>query len=168
MVVGDLNAKYGIRLVHITPSGRGLRIRATCHADGMEATIERISQGMNLEAIGKVDPACKDLSRLSYLVPAEDILYESGLFDEVPEVSIEQMKQYQSTGTTVKGSNVANVGKALDKAPFWGEMIGKLFKGGLSLLAMVNDEINAFNQMGEVVKLWNSLWMSCRFSSSYC
>ena len=107
MVVGDLNAKYGIRLVHITPSGRGLRILATCHADGMEATIERISQGMNLEAIGKVDPVCKDLSRLSYLVPAEDILYESGLFDEVPEVSIEQMKQYQSTGTTVKGSNVA-------------------------------------------------------------
>ena len=61
----------------------------------------------------------------------------------------------------VKGSNVANVGKALDKAPFWGEMIGKLFKGGLSLLAMVNDEINAFNQMGEVVKLWNSLPRPC-------
>lgn len=59
----------------------------------------------------------------------------------------------------IKGS--LRVDKALEKAPFWGQLAAGLFKSGMSLLAMVNDEINAFNQMGEVVKLWNSLPRPC-------
>lgn len=59
----------------------------------------------------------------------------------------------------IKGT--ARVDKALEKAPFWGQLAAGLFKSGMSLLAMVNDEINAFNQMGEVVKLWNSLPRPC-------
>ena len=94
-----------VRLVHITPSGRGLRLLVCCHADGMEQTIERCVRDLKLDSFGKVDPACKDLSRLSYLVPAEYILYTDKLFDEVPDISLEMMKQYKVTGTTEKFSN---------------------------------------------------------------
>ena len=94
-----------VRLVHITPSGTGLRMLVCCHADGMEETIERCVHDLKLDAYGKVDPACKDLSRLSYLVPADYILYTDKLFDEVPEISLQMMKQYKVTGTTEKFSN---------------------------------------------------------------
>ena len=94
-----------VRLLHITPSGRGLRLLVCCHADGMEQTIERCVRDLKLDSFGKVDPACKDLSRLSYLVPAEYILYTDKLFDEVPDISLEMMKQYKVTGTTEKFSN---------------------------------------------------------------
>lgn len=96
-----------VRLIHITPSGTGLRLLVCCHEDGMEATIERVAIDFALGKYGKVDPACKDLSRLSYLVPAEDILFEDSLFEEVPTVSIQQMEKYRSTGTAPKNSNVA-------------------------------------------------------------
>ena len=103
-----------VRLVHITPSGKGLRLLVCCHADGMEETIERCVHDLKLDSYGKVDPACKDLSRLSYLVPADYIIYTEGLFDEVPEVSIEQMNQYKITGTTEKFSNEnAKIGEIL-------------------------------------------------------
>lgn len=59
----------------------------------------------------------------------------------------------------IKGS--VRVDKAVDSAPFLGKMAAGLFKSGMSLLAMVNDEINAFNQMGEVVKLWNDIPRPC-------
>ena len=94
-----------VRLVHITPSGTGLRMLVCCHADGMEETIERCVHDLKLDAYGKVDPACKDLSRLSYLVPADYILYTDKLFDEVSEISLQMMKQYKVTGTTEKFSN---------------------------------------------------------------
>ena len=98
--------KMQVVMVHITPSGRGLRLLVHCHEDGMEATVMRCAEVLELERFGKVDPACKDLSRLSYLVPAEYIVYERGLFDEVPEVSVEAMRKLQWTGTMEKNTNV--------------------------------------------------------------
>ena len=83
-------------LVHITPSGRGLRLLVHCHAEGMEATIENCVKAFDLERFGTVDPACTDLSRLSCLVPADYIVYEKGLFDEVPAISIEAMRRYKA------------------------------------------------------------------------
>lgn len=98
-------------LIHVTPSGRGLRVLCHCHADGMEATVERVTKDLGLDKFGSVDPACKDLSRLSYLVPADYILYEKGLFDDVPQESIDAMKKYQWTGTMEKNANTqANLG----------------------------------------------------------
>ena len=96
-----------VRLIHITPSGTGLRLLVCCHADGMQATIDRCAEALGLKAYGEVDPACKDLSRLSYLVPSDYIIYEKDLFEDVPPISVEQMKQYQSTGTPIKHTNVA-------------------------------------------------------------
>ena len=60
----------------------------------------------------------------------------------------------------IKGS--VRVDKAVDSAPFLGKMAAGLFKSGMSLLAMVNDEINAFNQMKDVVDLWNSIPKPCK------
>lgn len=95
-----------VLLIHVTPSGKGLRLLAHCHADGMEATVERCAQDLKLSDFGAVDPACKDLSRLSFLVPKDYIVYQKGLFDDVPDVSIEAMRRYQSTGTFERTSNV--------------------------------------------------------------
>ena len=102
-------------LIHITPSARGLRLLAHCHADGMEATVKRLEEDLKLGEFGHVDPACKDLSRLSYLVPADYIVYEKGLFDEVPQVSIDAMKNLQWTGAAEKGINVSpQVGEVIE------------------------------------------------------
>ncbi|MBO4673369.1 MAG: DUF3987 domain-containing protein [Bacteroidaceae bacterium] len=92
-------------LVHITPSGKGLRLLVHCHAEGMEATILNCVEALDLKRFGEVDPACTDLSRLSYLVPETYIVYEKGLFDEVPAISIEAMKVWKSTGTAEKHKN---------------------------------------------------------------
>lgn len=100
----ELHRMY-VRLIHITPSGKGLRLLCCCHADGMEATIMRVAETLALGAYGKVDPACKDLSRLSYLVPEDYIIYEENLFEPVPDISIEKMKEYQSTGAVAKHTN---------------------------------------------------------------
>jgi len=97
--------RMGVRLVHITPSGWGLRLLVCCHAEGMEATIGHCVEALELEKFGHIDPACKDLSRLSYLVPADYILYTNHLFDDVPQVSIDAMKVYKSTGTMEKHRN---------------------------------------------------------------
>lgn len=98
--------RLGIRIIHITPSGKGLRIILPCMPEGMEATIEKVRLELGLSNFGDVDPACKDLSRLSFLVPEEYIVYTNHLFDDVPQESIEAMKKYQSTGTFEKTSNV--------------------------------------------------------------
>jgi len=128
-----------VRLIHITPSGKGLRLLVCCHADGMEETIERCVHDLKLDAYGVVDPACKDLSRLSYLVPADYIIYTEGLFDEVPEVSVQQMNQYKITGTTEKFSNEnAKVGEVLSNDEKY-----KNFKyNGVPLAQIVRDFID--------------------------
>lgn len=98
--------RLNVRLIHITPSYKGLRFLACCHFDGFQATIDRITEALNLTRFGIVDKACTDLSRLSFLVPVDYVLYQNKLFDEVPAISIEQMKQNQSTGIVEKNSNV--------------------------------------------------------------
>ncbi len=137
-IKSELERLY-VRLIHITPSGKGLRLLVCCHADGMEETIERCVHDLKLDAYGVVDPACKDLSRLSYLVPADYILYTEGLFDEVPEVSIQQMNQYKITGTTEKFSNEnAKVGEVLSNDEKY-----KNFKyNGVPLAQIVRDFID--------------------------
>lgn len=95
-----------VRLVHITPSYHGLRLICECMEEGMQETIDHVAEVLELTRHGGVvDPACKDLSRLSYLVPTDYILYERGLFEEVPEVSVEAMRKYQVTGTIEKHKN---------------------------------------------------------------
>lgn len=91
--------------IGITPSTQGLRLLVHCHADGMEETIKRVSSDLFLSRFGEVDEACTDLSRLSFLVPEDYVIWREGLFDDVPAISIEQMKKYKATGIIEKHSN---------------------------------------------------------------
>lgn len=103
----EIYKKYDVRLIHITPSYRGLRFLLPCLPEGIGETIQQLDDALTLSEVwGNVDPACKDLSRLSFLVPKDYIIYHQGLFDDVPLESIEAMKKYQSTGTFEKTSNV--------------------------------------------------------------
>lgn len=65
-------------LSYITPS-KGLRLVFKVQ-EGVRTIIENIdmvTKALELENYGEVDRACKDLSRLSFLVTPDDILYES-------------------------------------------------------------------------------------------
>lgn len=76
---------YGIRLVHVTPSGKGLRIVASCQEDfpTLKEHMEWLCEELNLDSYGDFDSCVKDLSRLSFAVPADYILYKScDLFEE--------------------------------------------------------------------------------------
>lgn len=66
-------------VAYITPSGKGLRLVFV--ADSATPTIleniNNVSQALELERYGDVDRACKDFSRLSFLVPVSDLLFEN-------------------------------------------------------------------------------------------
>lgn len=66
-----------ILLVHITPSGRGLRIvfMAEEGTSSLEENMSRFNDKYNLSRFGDVDMACKDYSRLSFLPIASEILW---------------------------------------------------------------------------------------------
>lgn len=76
---------YGIRLAHVTPSGKGLRIVAECTEDfpTLKEHMEWLNEELGLDEYGDFDSCVKDLSRLSFAVPLDYILYQSSnLFDE--------------------------------------------------------------------------------------
>lgn len=87
-------------LAYITPS-KGLRLvfRAQVGKTTILENINDITQALELERYGDVDRACKDLSRLSFLVTEDDILYESAmLYTNVePEFMSEDIIKYEQT-----------------------------------------------------------------------
>ena len=73
---GEAIAKWadslGIVLVHVTPSGHGLRVVAKAQMDGnLSDNQHRLASLLGIE----VDEACKDASRLSFCPGFEDILF---------------------------------------------------------------------------------------------
>lgn len=68
-------------LAYVTPSGKGLRLvfKAQDGAKTILDNINLISQAWELDRFGDIDRACKDISRLSFLVGEDDILYESAM-----------------------------------------------------------------------------------------
>lgn len=79
-VIFEMNLKdYGIVLSHITPSGHGLRLvcRAKQDFPTLQQHMEWICNGLNLTKYGDFDGCVKDLSRLSFAVPEDYVLYRS-------------------------------------------------------------------------------------------
>ena len=75
-------AQQGIVLVHITASGKGLRIIGKrLERESIEAAQLRIAEVLGIK---EYDAVTKDLARASYVVPRDYILYEDreGLFSE--------------------------------------------------------------------------------------
>ncbi len=70
--IGDLQ----LLAAHITPSGKGLRLvfRNLSDQDTITGNIAAIAQQIDVDDFGEVDTCCKDLSRISFLVPKDDWL----------------------------------------------------------------------------------------------
>lgn len=68
---------YKIRLVHVTPSGNGLRlvVKATQPFPTIIEHMEWLDSELHLSELGDYDTCVKDVSRLSFLVPRSYIIY---------------------------------------------------------------------------------------------
>lgn len=86
---------------HITPSGQGLRLVFTNYKQPMtiEGNIRQLDQELKLGNYGKVDLACKDLTRVSFMVGFDDILYHQEphdlvctIVDDTPAAEAEKPK----------------------------------------------------------------------------
>lgn len=108
--------KYGVLLVHITPSGHGLRF--VFKADAERGNIADNQKWFADEFHLEFDSACKDSSRMSFAVPARNILFiDDQLFTYYNEKFEEKYgedyrhgksqpkKQPQESGLLAEGSN---------------------------------------------------------------
>lgn len=85
------DADWGVRLVHVTPSGKGIRvvIKAMVNdaydgCNSIKAYQERFAQLVGME--DKLDGVTTDLARLSFCPSARDIIYKySVMFGEQPD-----------------------------------------------------------------------------------
>ncbi len=70
-----------VRLVHITPSGRGLRLVMQCteNFETLPEHMQWLDEIMAFNEYGDFDTAVKDISRISFVPQACDILYEDAL-----------------------------------------------------------------------------------------
>ena len=76
-----LNLVDAVRLVHITPSGKGLRLVMQCTENfpTLGEHMQWLDEIVHFNEFGDFDTAVKDISRLSFVPQACDILYESDL-----------------------------------------------------------------------------------------
>lgn len=80
---------FGFRVVHVTPSGKGLRIvcRAVCQYTSVLEHMDWLVRVLGLDKYGDYDRQCKDLSRLSYIVGAGDyMILDRRIFDGEPDL----------------------------------------------------------------------------------
>lgn len=76
---------YKIRVVHVTPSGEGLRIVAEATRDfpTVREHMDWLVEELGLMQYGDYDSQCKDLSRQSFLVPKGDFIrLDERIFNE--------------------------------------------------------------------------------------
>ena len=66
-------------VVHVTPSGKGLRLvfRAVADYPTLREHMNWLNELLDLGSYGDFDTAVKDFSRISFLVPESEILYEN-------------------------------------------------------------------------------------------
>ena len=76
-----------LRLAHITPSGKGLRMVMQCTENftTLAEHMEWLDKIIGFNQYGDFDTAVKDISRLSFIPQASDILFESPLLWEDKE-----------------------------------------------------------------------------------
>ena len=113
--LGDMAEAMGILLVHITPSGRGLRIVAKADASigNIADNQAHLSQLLGVEP----DAACKDASRCSFCPGFEDILYinKNELFTyENKEYDEKYGPQYRGGDSRPVHKTAGNGGAAAD------------------------------------------------------
>lgn len=80
--------EYGVRLAHVTPSGKGLRMVCECVMEfpTLKEHMEWLNEELELDKYGDFDSCVKDLSRLSFAVPEDYILYKSSFLFAEPKL----------------------------------------------------------------------------------
>lgn len=104
----ETSLDYRVRLVHKTPSGKGLRIVAECVKDfpTLKEHMEWLNEELGLDHYGDFDSCVKDLSRLSFAVPEDYILYQSTmLFADVEKTPIERAANNAPVASVAKASD---------------------------------------------------------------
>ena len=99
-----------ILLVHITPSGKGLRIviRAIEGLTSIEEQLTYVGKLLNLSQYGDFDTQCKDVSRLSFLPSNDMVLFASGAgleHHEPTDSPLKSMGQEELRLTPEEGDN---------------------------------------------------------------
>lgn len=119
-------------LAHVTPSGHGLRLVLTNHRDDMtiEDNIKAFDSELALSCHGQVDLACKDLTRVSFLVPFDEILFASL---EALDKDIECHIKYDATPSQPSTRETKKV-----------EKLYRDFKYGQKLVREIADEYCAY------------------------
>lgn len=77
----DISLINYLMLAHITPSGDGLRLVMQCSQDfkSLPEHMQWLDEQIGFNDYGDFDTAVKDISRISFIPQASDILYESPL-----------------------------------------------------------------------------------------
>lgn len=160
---GELSQKFDIKhllIVHVTPSGHGLRIVAENFPD-YQTIAENQKKLADIYGV-EFDEACKDLARVSFLCAWEDILYfNESLFVEGPkEICIKNENQnssragnpgssdrdiFSNNGTSVPGSSSSSADT--DSAAVSRELI---YKDNLTYATIVKELVFAMG--GEPVE----------------
>lgn len=114
-----------VLLVHVTPSGKGLRIIFIAPPDFSTLTECQawFFKDMDVSTMGDVDTAVKDFSRLSYLFKLDDILFENILL--------------QANGNFEQSTTLVNDLKKTDEEP---PKKGELFADADGVGAFTEDE----------------------------
>lgn len=135
----------GIKLVHVTPSGAGLRIVAQA-IQLFETVVEHMDwlvKELNLEKYGKYDSVCKDLSRCSFLVNSEEFLmYEDDIFDTDVNGPIKQ------GGTTATKTDAPAVVVNMDDSEEYKTYREQNYRG-TRLTTIVDKYVEVYGEPGE-------------------
>ena len=112
--MGAMDYDFKIRLVHVTPSGDGLRmvLYATENFPTLKEHAEWLCKKLALDQYGTFD-YLKDYSRISFLVPEDYILLESPYLWE----EIEDFAPLLPVGETKRASGTTKRGKATTIQP---------------------------------------------------
>lgn len=108
--VGPFWFKDNVLLVHITPSGHGLRFVLLAsdaavkdNKHDLATQMEYFYKELEVEGDYDTDKAVKDFARLSFFCKAEDILYENDIITEhvnLPEIITNDYKDDEDTNDT--------------------------------------------------------------------
>ncbi len=80
-------AEAGVKFVFVSPSGNGLKLVIKRRCGDIWADQQQAADILGLAAYGVVDPACKDLSRLTFVSRSSDILFFDGKMDAADTLS---------------------------------------------------------------------------------
>ncbi|MBQ0047106.1 MAG: DUF3987 domain-containing protein [Prevotellaceae bacterium] len=110
--------ELGIVLAHVTPSGCGLRIVARAVKDfpTVKEHMDWLVQELGLDKYGDYDSACKDFSRLSFVVGKNDIIYYvENLWDEPTHKPIKSAYNEEGENEKKASGSAASDAKGVGK-----------------------------------------------------